>query len=256
MKCAADFRKIAREALSGRWKIAVLAGFIAVLLGALPSDGPEIQLNVEDGNAKVAFEVAGQQISSMTSEMTPEIGALITGSATVITIAVILSTIGFFVLGSIINAGYSKFNLELVDGKKETEINTLFGYFPYWKTLIAANLRQIIYIFLWSLLFIIPGIIAGYSYAMTGYILAENPELSSKEAIERSKQMMEGNRFRLFCLELSFIGWSILCIFTLGIGDLWLTPYMQAALAAFYRDVSGTEYKTETPLQETFERNL
>ena len=82
---------------------------------------------------------------------------------------------------------------------------------------------------------------AGYSYAMTGYILAEHPELTASEAIERSKEMTSGNRFRLFCLQFSFIGWSILCAFTFGIGNLWLRPYQQAATAAFYRDISGTE---------------
>ena len=91
------------------------------------------------------------------------------------------------------------------------------------------------------MLFIIPGIIANYSYAMTGFILAEYPEMTAGEAIERSKEMMDGNRFRLFCLQLSFIGWSILCSFTFGIGNLWLRPYRQAATAAFYREISGTE---------------
>ena len=107
----------------------------------------------------------------------------------------------------------------------------------------VARFLQSIYIILWSLLFIIPGIVASYSYAMTEYILAEDPELTATEAISRSKQMMYGNHWRLFCLEFSFIGWSILCSFTLGIGNLWLTPYKQAAIAAFYREVSGTEHR-------------
>lgn len=76
---------------------------------------------------------------------------------------------------------------------------------------------------------------------MTGYILAEHPELTASEAIASSKEMMSGNRFRLFCLHLSFIGWAILCAFTFGIGNLWLSPYRQAAAAAFYREISGTE---------------
>lgn len=83
--------------------------------------------------------------------------------------------------------------------------------------------------------------IASYSYAMTEYILAENPEISANEAITMSKQMMDGNKWRLFCLDFSFIGWDILCGLTLGIGYLWLTPYKQAARAIFYREVSGTE---------------
>ena len=137
-----------------------------------------------------------------------------------------------------------KFNLDLVDRQKEAEIGTMFGYFQFWKSAACARLLKGVYVLLWSLLFIIPGIIAGYSYAMTSYILAENPELTSNEAIERSKQTMSGNRWRLFCVQISFIGWEILsALLTFGIGGLWITPYKQAATAAFYREISGTEYK-------------
>ena len=67
-------------------------------------------------------------------------------------------------------------------------------------------------------------------------------ELTAREAIETSKEMMYGNRWRLFCLHISFIGWAILCAFTLGIGSLWLNPYSNVAEAAFYRDISGTGF--------------
>lgn len=109
----------------------------------------------------------------------------------------------------------------------------------------AARLLRSLYILLWSLLFIVPGIIAGYSYAMTEYILSECPELTASEAIDRSKQMMAGNRWRLFCMQFSFIGWDILSSLTLGIGTLWLRPYKQAATAAFYREITGTEHIRE-----------
>ena len=95
------------------------------------------------------------------------------------------------------------------------------------------------YILLWSLLLIVPGIMATYSYAMTDYILAEHPELTASEAIAQSKAMMDGSRWRLFCLHLSFIGWDLLCALTLGLGNLALTPYKQVAEAAFYRDLCG-----------------
>ena len=84
----------------------------------------------------------------------------------------------------------------------------------------------------------IPGIIAAYRYSMATYIMAENPDMKAMEAIEASKQMMSGNKFRLFCLDLSFIGWDILGMITLGIGMLFVRPYQQAAKAAFYREVS------------------
>jgi uncharacterized membrane protein len=93
-------------------------------------------------------------------------------------------------------------------------------------------------IILWSLLLVIPGIIAAYRYAMASYIMAQNPEIGALDAIERSKAMMNGNKLRLFCLQLSFIGWMLLSALTLGIGYIFLRPYMQAAYAAFYLDIS------------------
>ena len=108
----------------------------------------------------------------------------------------------------------------------------------YWHKMWGMFLMHI-FIFLWSLLFIIPGIIKMFSYAMTPYILEENPELSAGEAIDRSRAMMKGHKFDLFWLWLSFIGWFILSLLTLGIGGLWLGPYQQTAIAAFYEDVKA-----------------
>ena len=173
-----------------------------------------------------------------------EFWTVFAGIATYIAIFAIITGIALFILGSIVEVGYMKFNLDLVDRQKEPEIGTMFGYFQFLKSAACARLLKGVYVLLWSLLFIIPGIIAGYSYAMTSYILAENPELTASEAIERSKQMMSGNRWRLFCVQISFIGWEILsALLTFGIGGLWITPYKQAATAAFYREISGTEYK-------------
>ena len=241
MKYAADFRSIARNALSGRWAIAVITGLIASLLGAVASNGPEIKLNINDSGANIGLEFAGQQIYTSSGGWNEALTGFIVGSATFIILAAIVMAVVYFILGSVVGVGYSKFNLDLVDRQKEPEIGTLFGYFKYWKTTAAASFLQGLYVFLWSLLFIIPGIVAGYSYAMTNYILAENPELTASEAIEQSKSMMYGHRLRLFCLQFSFIGWDLLCALTLGIGNLWLRPYKQAAEAAFYREVSGTE---------------
>ena len=89
---------------------------------------------------------------------------------------------------------------------------------------------------------------ASYSYAMTEFILAEHPELTAGEAIAQSKVMMAGNRWRLFCLHFSFIGWDILCTLTMGIGHLWLRPYRQAADAVFYREITGSGYVAFDPI--------
>ena len=243
MKYAADFRRIAREALRGRWGIAVIAGLLASLLGAIGSGGPELNIELNDGHFSAGLSVAGQDIIS-TDGMH---WGLFAGMTAYILIFAIITGIVLFVLGSVIEVGYSKFNLDLVDRRSEAKIETMFGYFSFWKTTAVARLLQSVYILLWSLLFIIPGIMAAYSYSMTGYILAENPNMTADEAIARSKQMMDGNRWRLFCLQISFIGWSLLSsLLTFGIGDLWLTPYRQAASAAFYREISGTEVREDT----------
>lgn len=240
MKTASDFRRIAREALNGKWLIAVAVGLVAVILGGTGADTPEIKLNIDASSANARIAYAGQTIFSTGGGMDSDIAAFLVGGAVYIAIAVFVMGIIYFVLGSIVELGYCRFNLELAD-RKNPGFETLFAYFSYWKTAVIARLLQTLYCFLWTLLFVIPGIVATYSYGMTGYILAEHPDMTASEAIAASKEMMKGNRWRLFCLHLSFIGWMILVTFTLGIGNLWLTPYRQAAAAAFYREVSGTE---------------
>ncbi len=240
MKVAADFRSIAREALRGKWLIAVVACLIASLLGGLGSEGAQVKLNIDLSGANVSLAYAGRTILSTRGGVNTHLGAFLAVGAIYIALIAILLAVVYFVLGSVIEAGYARFNLDLVD-RTEAKLESVFTYFYNWKTTTAARFLRGLYTFLWSLLFIIPGIIASYSYAMTGYILAEHPELTASEVIERSKEMMSGNRFRLFCLQFSFIGWYILCLFTFGIGNLWLKPYVQAATAAFYREISQTE---------------
>jgi len=247
MKYAADFRQNARDALRGKWTIAVLVGLVATLLGGAGSGGPEVKLNIDGSGAHASFEFAGQTIFSTGGGLNSDIGAFLVGSAIYITIAAIAMAVVYFVLGSIISVGYARFNLDLVDGGNPS-FETLFGYFSYWKTTAVARLLQSLYVLLWSLLFIIPGIMASYSYAMTEFILAEHPELTAGEAIAQSKVMMAGNRWRLFCLHFSFIGWDILCTLTMGIGHLWLRPYRQAADAVFYREITGSGYVAFDPI--------
>jgi len=244
MKNAADFRSIARDALGGRWIIALLVGLVASILGGIGSSGPEFKINfdVSGGGADLNFMFGNQTIFSTNGGLNPNLQVFLAGSVFVIVLIALAIAVLYFVLGSFVGVGYARFNLDLVD-HMETGFEALFSYVSHWKTTAAAKFLRGIYTFLWGLLFIIPGIMASYSYAMTDFILSEHPELTASEAIAKSKEMMYGNRIRLFCLDFSFIGWAILCAFTFGIGNLWLTPYIQAAKAAFYREVSGTEYK-------------
>lgn len=96
-----------------------------------------------------------------------------------------------------------------------------------------------IFIFLWSLLFVIPGIIKTFSYSMSPYILIDNPVMTAGEARRKSIEIMKGNKWKLFCLQFSFIGWILLSILTFGILFLWVIPAMEMSKIAFYKEISG-----------------
>lgn len=246
MKIASDFRRDAREALRGKWVMAVLVGLVATLLGGTTfGGGPELKLNIDSSGIAPSVQIAGQTVYSFGRGLGPGVKAFLVGGAVYLTVIVVVLAALYFVLGSVVRVGYARYNLGLMDHETPA-FDTLFTYFPHWKTTAISQLLRTLYKFLWSLLFVIPGIVASYSYAMTDYILAENPELSAGEAIARSKEMMEGNRWRLFCLNISFIGWMLLAALTFGIGDLFLQPYREAAVASFYWEVSGTA-RAETP---------
>ena len=129
----------------------------------------------------------------------------------------------------------------LFRGAEEVDLGVLFAGFQEYSRILSTKLLQAVYTFLWSLLLLIPGIIKYYSYGMTDYILKDEPELCNNAAIERSMAMMEGNKMKLFLLDLSFIGWAILCLFTFGLGFFVLQPYMQVARAAFYEDLKAQQ---------------
>ena len=125
--------------------------------------------------------------------------------------------------------------------ERKLSIETLFNGFHAYNRITLTMLLVQVYTFLWTLLLIVPGIIKGCSYAMTPFILREHPELSYNAAIEKSMAMMEGNKMKFFLLCLSFIGWAILCVFTLGIGYLFLYPYIYTSFVAFYEDLKAQQ---------------
>ncbi len=115
--------------------------------------------------------------------------------------------------------------------------STFYNYFTVSQLL--RQLGKISYILLWTLLLIIPGIIAGLSYSMVYFILAENPTISPMDAIRQSKEMMYGHKTEMFMLSLSFIGWCLLGVLSLGIGFLWIGSYMQTSMAIFYQELKA-----------------
>lgn len=127
----------------------------------------------------------------------------------------------------------------------DVDFGVLFEGFQDYGRILGTKFLQGVYTFLWSLLLFIPGVIKHYSYAMTDYILKEEPEMRNNAAIERSMAMMDGYKMKLFMLDLSFIGWAILCLFTFGIGYFFLQPYIQVSHAAFYNDLKAQQGTAE-----------
>lgn len=125
--------------------------------------------------------------------------------------------------------------------EREDMVGQPFRCFQEYGRYLGTSLLLAVYVFLWSLLLVVPGIIKAFSYAMTPYIMYDNPQLSADECIERSMAMMQGHKGQLFMLYLSFIGWAILCVLTLGIGFFWLSPYISCSEAQFYEELKKAE---------------
>jgi integral membrane protein len=160
----------------------------------------------------------------------------------------ILHLIGLvlFILALPLTWGYQTLFLGAVRGGDATAKDMFEGYNKeLFSRVLTTTLLYYVYVFLWSLLLLIPGCIKSYSYAMTPYILKDNPEMKNNAAIEESMRMMDGHKLELFLLDLSFIGWAILSILTCCIGFLWLTPYMNMARVNFYEDLKKASVEVE-----------
>lgn len=152
----------------------------------------------------------------------------------------ILHLIGLvlFILALPLTWGFQTLFLGAVRGGEATAKDMFEGYNKeLFSRVLTTTLLYYVYVFLWSMLLLIPGCIKSYSYAMTPYILKDNPEMKNNAAIEESMRMMDGHKLELFLLDLSFIGWAILSILTCCIGFLWLVPYMNMARVNFYEDL-------------------
>lgn len=289
MLVAENFRERARTALNGRWGLAVGTGFLASLLGAgTISSGGSGGGSGSSGSSGGSSDMEGYEALS---EMPEEVLAVFAIIMMIILGIALLWALVLFIIGGPITLGYVKFNLNLVDDNNP-QLNDLFSQFSRFGDGFVMQFMRNLFIALWGLAFIAPAVIIGiilavavaaaggsegailmvvfvmflalipavvvttmkqYSYAMTPYILYENPGMNAMKAIEESKKLMNGNRWRLFCLAISFIGWGFLCVFTCGIGALWLKPYQEAAYAAFYREIKRERYGDPIPTAQTYD---
>ena len=211
-------RAAARDSLRGKWGISIAVSFVAGIFGAL-----------------VTFVSSGLNISISPGllQQSPRIVVLI-----LLLCMSVASLVSFaaFLFGGTLQLGYCRFLLHQQDGQQPS-FSDLVSMFDYFGAGFLQALLRDLYCFLWGLLFIIPGIVKRYSYAMTPFILAEYPTLTANQSIAMSCKMMNGHKHELFILDLTFIGWVLLSFLSLGIGNLWLNPYRNAAYAAFYRQL-------------------
>lgn len=232
MKYAADFRREAREALRGKWVLAILAGVVAMLLGGTLSNGPQVNFSYSGGDLSANLQYAGQNIYAWGNGITPGLRAFFVGSAIYLVLAALVLAVLYFILGSVICVGYARFNLDLTGGEKPP-FETLFTYFYNWKTLAVSSLLRSVYILLWSLLLIIPGIMATYSYAMTDYILAEHPALTASEAIAPGGSV---TCRALFVVSCGRAGWPLIFSNFLQKGGVWRAEHALAGLVVAERE--------------------
>ncbi len=159
--------------------------------------------------------------------------------AAVLVYLVISSTLAWaaILLTGPLYIGLIFFFTRLREEQKVDHADLVMGFRDHLKPAIIGFILKGVFTFLWSLLFVIPGIIKSFSYAMTLYIIKDNPSIRGVDAITQSRNMMKGHKMKLFRLYLGYIGWFILGIFTFGIAIIYIAPFIEMAVVEFYEDV-------------------
>ncbi|MBP3606706.1 MAG: DUF975 family protein [Treponema sp.] len=147
--------------------------------------------------------------------------------------------VGTLVVAGPLELGMTLFILEVVRTKKGNFATGFNGFIQFVPSFVAGLLMSI-FVMLWSLLLVIPGIVAGLSYSMTYFILADNPKISGLEAIKKSKEMMKGHKWEYFCLCFSFFWWFVLCAVTFGLAYIYVAPYFNATIANYYEEIKAS----------------
>ncbi|MBO5581743.1 MAG: DUF975 family protein [Bacteroidales bacterium] len=229
MKTNTQYKNEALAALKGNWAPAVLATVVFLAIATLCIGPAEIPMltGTFDSEAVAAMAAAG------------DLAGVMDAYSTLSSWSSLSSLLRIFVY-NVLSVGFAFAFLLLLRNGDDRLTSNMFevSFRQYWHKVWGMFLMYL-FIALWTLLFILPGIVKAFSYALTPFILEENPDLSANEAIDHSRAMMKGHKFDLFYLYLSFIGWFLLSFLTLGIGFIWLIPYMNTAQAAFYEDVKA-----------------
>lgn len=239
MLYAKDFRRLARESLAGKWPLSILICIIATILGGSASSSQIFTMKFNKDNTIMSGQLGGFTIFDCS------VTDLVTGILASVALGMVIYGIVIFLIGSAIEIGQVQYFIRNAD-HGQGQLNDLTAYLHIFGKALGLRIIMTVFICLWSLLLVIPGIIAAYRYSMAVYLMAENPDIGIMEAIDKSKELMAGNKWRFFCLDFSFIGWGILSSLTFGIGYLFLNPYVAQSHAEFYLNLTGRIQDTIT----------
>ena len=200
----AELKANAKEQLRGKWAVAIATVLVANIL--IDSD---VMYKVSE-----KFGLIGLSISC--------------------------SLISLF-LGGVISVGLCKFLLDMTTKREEPRFETLFSQFNIYLKTLGLNILITLSVCIGTILFIVPGIIVGLMFSQSYYILSEDPSKSITQCIKQSVDMMNGHKWDLFYLELTFIGWWLLTAITVGIAGLWVAPYVKVTETNFYLSIKNNE---------------
>ena len=272
--------------LMNYWKGVLVALILTLVLGGFSNSGFRNDIRIDGNNISQTSSVGivadykeardiingisenglGETMKELNDDITDEdveniehAKDVMIENANVILPMIAVTSVAFFLVVFALGVGVNVFLLNPVEVgtrryfvKNETENASLKemgvsfsnSYLNVVKTMFLRDLFTI----LWTLLFVIPGIIKTYEYRMIPYIVAENPDITSSEAFELSKKMMKGNKWKTFVLDLSFIGWHILSGLTLGLlGIFYVNPYLYQTNAALYNTLKDKNVVETTP---------
>ena len=228
---ASGHRMNAKKALEGKWGLAVGAGIVATILGGATVEGDDLALRF----MKIVIDENNNTL-------------LYTIMIFVLLYIALIWTFITLIVGPAVQLGYIRLNKNIL-ANQSPKFADLFSRFHMFGKAFVLRLFIVLKVLAWYLLLIIPGLIAFFRYYMAPFILEENPDMSVGDAIKHSKYMMKGNKWKLFCLHFSFIGWYFLSILTCGIGLFWLMPYIRLSEVSFYTKVSKKYWKNITLLE-------
>ena len=229
-----DYKKAAKAQLKGRWKVPVLSTLLLLLIvnvfvvamGMIFPD--KIHVNMSAGAGSLSCGIHGDKEPTLFSLLICAVAA-----------AFVFAQKRLFVL--------------MFRSREEVSFGDFAEGLGYWLKAVLASIWKYLWIFLWSLLFWIPGIVKTYSYSMMFYVMAEYPKIGIRKALNISKELTRGYKGDLFVTDITFIPLGFLCVLSLGIGFLWLVPYYQATYTNIYHALKEVALNSQRIKPEDFE---